>query len=130
MNKSKEEYLGYAHEAGWYEPKELVVQYSLLQDLLTTHSQPDKSKEKLIAEFKEELRRGAGGKFYKANPDGTLVVRAEGVEWFSNALDTHSQNREVEIRKEERDRLRELETRIFYLRRELAITSSLRANTT
>lgn len=68
----------------------------------------NKSKEELIDEFKEELRRGAGGKFYKANPDGTLVVRAEGIEWFSNALDTHSQNREAEIRKEERESIESL----------------------
>jgi hypothetical protein len=31
----EEEYLGLAHEAGWYDPNELVVPYSLIQNLLT-----------------------------------------------------------------------------------------------
>jgi len=71
INKSKEEYLGYAHEAGWYEPKELVVQYSLLQDLLTTHSQNRE------ADIRKEERANIKRKIDKVinDPETTAEIR-------------------------------------------------------
>lgn len=58
--EAEKEYLGLVHEAGWYDPNELVIPYSLIQNLLDTErahlvERNKKLHYELVQEFRDNL---------------------------------------------------------------------------
>lgn len=61
IDKLKDDYLGLAHEAGWYDPKELVIPYSVLEEALTAHTNTKNKAEVLAEQVTEQFEKAFAG---------------------------------------------------------------------
>lgn len=69
------------------------------------NKQPERSVEEIVEEFKENLKMNSRGIFYKENPDGSLIIRREGLDWLTQTL-TAERQRCKEMVEDERKRIK------------------------
>jgi hypothetical protein len=98
QNNIEHNYLGLAHEAGWYDPKELVIPYSVLEEALAGHT----GNQNHIEEIKKEFIKWHSSEttFAYGVPDDKSIA-----EWWIEKTLTYGDQRAEEGAKAERERI-------------------------